>query len=171
MLPKTWNFNTERWPKGKRCDIAKANQQKSESVCPKGSRVGGGKSTAKGADGAITQNLDVDAYVIKNGDLGIFLKDLPPKVTDVDQMIQGVTSNGNKLSVKIPTNLQSVAGVEVGLELLTFKLSGTVKVKGKTYGVVQSRGCPKSRVWGFTETSVYKGGGRNSDSYATKCNR
>ena len=95
--------------------------------------------------------------MIKNGDLGIFLKDLPPKTTDVDQMIQGVTSQGNKLSVKIPTNLQSVAGVAVGLELLTFKLSGTTKVKGKTYGVVQSRGCPKDRVWRFTETIGLQG--------------
>lgn len=170
VLPKTWRINSERWPKGKRCDIAEANQQKSESVCPKGSRVGGGKSTAKGGDGSITQNLEVDAYVLENGDLGFFLKDLPPKTTDVDQMIQGVTSN-NRLSVKIPTNLQSVAGVEVGLTLLTFKLSGTTKTKGKTIAVVESRGCPKGRSWKFTETSIYKGGGKNSDSDTRKCRK
>lgn len=174
VLPKQWRINSERWPRSKRCDIAKANQMKSAKVCPKGSKVGFGRSQAKASDGGLTQNLDVQAFVIKNGDIGFYLNDLPPRVSDVDQMIPGQTFGGNKLNVKIPTNLQSIAGLDVGITLLTTTFNGRVRVKGKTIGVIESRGCPRRGPWRFTETFVYKNrpgqsGATGKDSDTAPC--
>jgi len=173
VLPTTWRINGERWPKGKRCDIAKANQQKSIKACPAGSKIGEGVSIAKGADGGVVQTLDIDAYVIKNGDLGFFLNSRPEgEVVAIDQMIQGQTFGGNKLNVKIPENLQEpLDGVEVGITKLTTKFTGKTRVKGKTIGIFESRGCPSSKRWRFTETFVYRGRATNKDSDTAPCRR
>lgn len=167
-LPKTWKLNSEKWPKKKRCSIVKVNQDKSTASCPKGSKVGAGLSTALAGDGAITQKLVVTAFVIKNGDIGFFLKGSVPVA--VAQMIQGVTST-RKLSVKIPPNLQQpLMGVKTGIVLLQVKFKGSAKYAGKTHGILETTGC-KGKSWSFTEEDVYDDGGRNKDTDTARCRK
>lgn len=173
ILPGTWRINSERWPRSKRCDITKVNRAKSTKPCPRGSKVGSGVSNAAFGDGAGNQQLAVTAYVIKNGDLGFFLRGSTP--TQVAQMIQGVTSRGNRLSVKIPRNLQEpVPNVTTGITLLTVNFKGTTKIgkgrKRKTIGILHTTGCKNSK-WKFTQVDVYRGGQKKSDTDTVACRK
>ena len=169
-LPKQWRINSEDWPRKQRCDIVKANQARSDSVCPKGSKIGSGKSIAKAGGGGITQNLTVTAFVIKNGDLGFFLRGTTP--VTVAEMIQGVTSKRRQLNVKIPSNLQEpVDSVTTGITLLQTKLGGTARINGKRRGLLETTGCGTRNRWLFTFKNVYRGGGSNSDSDTPKCRK
>ena len=167
-LPKEWTINSEDWPKKKRCSITKVNQDKTTASCPKGSRVGGGTSKAKVNNGGAEQNLTVDAYVIKNGDIGFFLKNVGGAT--VNEMIQGNTVGGNKLNVKIPPQIQEpFPGLPTGITLLEVAFKGKVKVKGKTIGILSTHGC-KTGKWKFTETNIYRDGVK-SDTDTVKCTK
>jgi hypothetical protein len=136
-----------------------------------GSKVGSGVSNAAFGDGAGNQRLTVSAYVIKNGDLGCFLRGTSP--TQVAQMIQGVTSRGNRLSVKIPKNLQEpVPGVTTGITLLTVNFKATTLIgkagNRKTIGILQTTRCVRNK-WKFTFTDVYRGGATKSDTQIIRC--
>ena len=48
-------FKGATWPKKLRCDPIKANQAKSNSVCPKGSAIGKGHVTATAGDDGISR--------------------------------------------------------------------------------------------------------------------
>lgn len=113
------------------------------------------------------------AYVIKNGDLGFFLKGSDP--VQIAQMIQGVTSRGNRLSVKIPPNLQEpVMGVTTGITLLTVNFKGTTQIgrrgNRRTIGILQTMGC-KNNKWKFTQQDVYRGGQKKSDTDTVRCTK
>ncbi len=173
-LPKQWRLNSERWPRKARCDIAEANQNKSDSVCPKGSKIGAGSTTVQGGASdtgeGITRTLFVRAYVIENGDLGFFIENKRGETPAVAVMIQGATSRRRRISIKIPKNLQEpVADVPTGIRELQFTLRGTARAKGERFGVVETTGCANRR-WLFTLEDVYRDG-RKSDSDTAPCRK
>ena len=69
-LPKGLNWNGKAWAKSKRCSVSKATQAKSDSVCPKGSKVGSGHVDAVAL--GTKEPIDVTAYVTTSGNLGLF---------------------------------------------------------------------------------------------------
>lgn len=170
ILPGTWRINSERWPRARRCSITEVNRAKSTAPCPRGSKVGSGVSNAAFGEGGGNQRLTVTAYVIKNGDLGFFLRGTDP--TQVAQMIQGVTSNGNRLSVKIPQNLQEpVPGVTTGITLLTVNFKAITRLRGgRRIGILQTTGC-KNRQWKFGFVDVYRGGATKRDTDIVRCTK
>jgi len=175
MLPKQWRLNSERWPRRARCDIAEANQGKSDSVCPRGSKIGAGSAIVQGGaseQGAgVTRTLFVRAYVIENGDLGFFVQNKRGETPAVALMIQGNTSRRRRISIKIPQNLQEpVAGVPTGIRLLEFTLRGKARAGGKRLGIVDTTGCGSRKQWLFTLQDVYRDG-KKSDSDTARCRR
>lgn len=167
-LPKQWVINSERWPKSKRCSITQVNQDKDTSSCPSGSKVGSGRSQAKINEGNGEQNLDVTAFVIKNGDIGFFLKN--DGGATVNEMIVGNTVNGNKLNVKIPPQIQEpFPGLITGISLLKVNFKGTAMVKGKKIGILATTGCVR-RKWKFTVVNVYRDG-KNTDTDTVNCTK
>ena len=70
--PKGLKWNGKAWASSKRCSVSKATQQKTDKVCPKGSKIGSGHvdATALGTK----EPIDVTAYVTTSGNLGLFLK-------------------------------------------------------------------------------------------------
>jgi hypothetical protein len=192
QMPKTLKWYGKKWPKSKQCDASAADAAKSNSVCPKGSRVSLKKPTSKvnhvhataqpdPAKPKIEEDLDLTAYVlkadsnhspdpIKAGDLGLWLQSTPTAVVPISVMLGGnISKDGSKISVHIPQNVQEpVTGVPTGIEELFFTLDGKIKVKGKTYGAVSSVGC-KNKKWKTTITSIYRDGSKKSDSDTGKC--
>ncbi len=167
-LPRQWRINSERWPKNKRCSITQVNQDKTTESCPAGSKVGSGTSQAKFNEGAATQNLNVTAFVIKNGDIGFFLKSVGGAA--VNEMIVGNTVNGNKLNVKIPPQIQEpLPGLITGITLLKVNFKGTTTVRGKKIGILHTTGCVNKR-WKFTETNIYRDG-KNTDTDTVRCTK
>jgi len=167
-LPKQWRINAERWPKSKRCSITQVNKEKDTSSCPPGSKVGSGTSKAKVNRGAAEQNLVVTAFVIKNGDIGFFLKNVGGAT--VNEMIVGNTVGGNKLNVKIPPQIQEpFPGLPTGITLLEVNFKGTTKVKGKRIGILETTGCKNGR-WKFTFVNIYRDG-KNSDTDTVNCKK
>ena len=168
VLPRQWVINSERWPKNKRCSITQVNQDQNTSSCPAGSKVGSGTSKAKVNKGQAEQNLIVTAFVIKNGDIGFFLKN--DGGATVNQMIVGNTVNGNKLNVKIPPEIQEpFPGLPTGITLLKVNFRGTTMVKGKKIGILATTGCVRGK-WKFTQVNIYRDG-RNSDTDTVKCTK
>ena len=178
LFPRGFKQNSKRWPASRRCDIDKVNAQGDDSVCPTGSKVGNGKSIAKGgadetkpsgSNNGITETIVVTAHVIESGDLGFFLDGKP--VTIRPSMIRGVVS-GRKLNVKIPPTVQEpVPGVATGIELLQFKLNGTTRIKGKRIGVIQTTACPRGGQWKLAFTNVFRGGARKTSRDNAACRK
>jgi hypothetical protein len=164
LVPSTMVMQSKKWPKGKRCDIDEVNQQKTDAVCPKGSKVGTGSSQAKAGNGSITQNLALTAHVIKNGNIGFFLNGSTPVQTQV--MLESKVK-GRQLNTAIPPNVQEpVPGFPTGITLLKVKFNGKTKIKGHATGILESKGC-KNKEWEFTITNVYRDGSKkDSDSVA-----
>jgi hypothetical protein len=166
LVPSTMVMQSKKWPKSKRCDIDAVNNAKSDSVCPKGSKVGSGSSQAKAGNGSITQNLALTAHVIKNGNIGFFLNGSTPVQTQV--MLESKVK-GRQLNTAIPQNVQEpVPGFATGITLLKVKFNGKNKIKGEQVGVLESKGC-KGHKWTFEITNVYRDG-QKKDSDTAPCN-
>jgi hypothetical protein len=154
-LPKEQRFTGKTWPKKLRCDPVKANQAKSDSVCPKGSKLGVGHVTAAAGDGSLKSEIDVRAYVTKNGDLGLWLDTLRP--LPIHEMLIGKVTGGRTIKVAIPSNIQQpLAGVRTAIDVLSFSLA-----KG-----VESTGCPASKKWTLKFQNVYTDGSQTKSATA-----
>jgi hypothetical protein len=154
-LPKEQRFTGKTWPKKLRCDPIKANQAKSDSVCPKGSKIGAGHVTAAAGDGSLKSEIDVRAYVTKSGDLGLWLDTLKP--LPIHEMLIGKVTGGRTIKVAIPSNIQQpLAGVRSAIDVLQFSL-----VKG-----VESTGCPASKKWTLKFQNVYTDGSQTKTATA-----
>ena len=154
-LPKEQRFAGKSWPKKLRCDPVKANQAKSDSVCPKGSKIGSGHVTAAAGDGSLKSPIDVRAYVTKSGDLGLWLDTLKP--LPIHQMLIGKVTAGRTIKVAIPSNIQQpLTGVRTAIEVLQFSLN-----KG-----VESTGCPASKKWTLKFQNVYTDGSQTKTATA-----
>ena len=154
-LPKEQRFTGKTWPKKLRCDPVKANQAKSDSVCPKGSKIGAGHVTAAAGDGSLKSEIDVRAYVTKSGDLGLWLDTLKP--LPIHEMLIGKVTGGRTIKVAIPSNIQQpLTGVRTAIEVLSFTLT-----KG-----VESTGCPASKKWTLKFQNVYTDGSQTKTATA-----
>jgi hypothetical protein len=166
-LPKQLLFIGKIWPKKLRCDPAKANQRRSDSACPKGSKIGSGHVTATAGDGGITSEIAVRAYVTKGGDLGLWLTTTQP--LPINEMLVGEVSKGRKIQISIPPNIQQpLTGVKSAIRVLRFSLNDTTRIKGKARGIVESIGCPKGKLWALAFQNVYEHGS-TTDSDTTPC--
>ena len=154
-LPKEQRFTGKSWSKKLRCDPVKANQVKSDSVCPKGSKIGAGHVTAAAGDGSLKSEIDVRAYVTKSGDLGLWLDTLKP--LPIHEMLIGKVTGGRTIKVAIPSNIQQpLTGVRTAIEVLQFSLT-----KG-----VESTGCPASKKWTLKFQNVYTDGSQTKTATA-----
>ena len=166
-LPAQFRFNGKIWPKRLRCNPRKANQRRSNSVCPRGSKIGEGDVTAVGGqDGSIVEELSVTAYVTTGGDLGLWLRATAP--VPISEMLVGEVSRGRKVEVAIPNNIQEpVPGVPTAITKLDFGLNKKARVNGRSRGVVESTGC-KRRRWTLAFQNVYRHGS-TTDTDTTPC--
>jgi uncharacterized low-complexity protein len=164
-LPKGLNWNGKAWAKSKRCSVSKANKKKSDSVCPKGSKVGSGHVDAVAL--GTKEPIDVTAYVTTGGGLGLWLRATQP--LPINQMLDGKIK-GRTINVAIPINIQEpVVGVPSAIETLSFGLNGKTKVKGKTRGVVESTSCSGGK-WTLKFHNIVTDG-KLSDSRSVSCKK
>jgi hypothetical protein len=163
-LTKGLNWNGKSWPKNKRCSGSKATMQRSDSVCPKGSKVGSGHTDAVAR--GTKEPIDVTAYVLTNGNLGLWLEaDVP---LSIRTMLEGKIK-GNAITVNIPQTIQEpLPGVPSAIEALNFGLNGKTKVKGKTRGIIESTSCSKK--WSLKFQNVMTDGSL-SDSASVACKK
>ena len=70
-LPKGLKWNGKAWATGKRC----SKGVRSDSECPRGSRIGSGTVDAQAL--SVTEKITVTAYVLTNGNLGLWLEGTP----------------------------------------------------------------------------------------------
>jgi hypothetical protein len=163
-LPKGLNWNGKAWAKSKRCSASKATVQRSDSVCPTGSKVGSGHTDAVAR--GTKEPIDVTAYVLTNGNLGLWLEaDVP---LSIRTMLEGKVK-GNVITVNIPALIQEpLPGVPSAIEALNFGLNGKTKVKGKTRGVIESTSCSKKWTLKFDNIMT---DGTLSDSASVACKK
>jgi hypothetical protein len=164
-LPKGLKWNGKAWASKKRCSVSKATQRKSDSVCPKGSKVGSGHVDAVAL--GTKEPIDVTAYVTTSGNLGLFLKaDVP---LSIRVMLEGKVK-GNVITVAIPPQIQEpLPNVPSAIETLSFGLNGKTKVKGTTRGVVESTACSGGK-WNLKFQNVYTDGSL-TDSRSVSCKK
>ncbi len=161
-LPTEWVVNTKIWPKKARCKDKTTNDR---ADCPKASKVGKGHVTALGGGGSIVEEIDVKAYALKSGNLGLFIRaDKPVRFA---LMLVGKIQR-NKIVVNIPNNVQEpVAGIPTAIKNLRFSLKKTAKIKGKTRGILETKGCARNS-WVVGVKNVYRDGSL-SDSDKLAC--
>jgi hypothetical protein len=164
-LPKGIKWNGKAWASNKRCSVSKATQQRSDSACPKGSKVGSGHVDAVAL--GTKEPIDVTAFVTTSGNLGLFLKaDVP---LSIRVMLEGKVK-GNVINVAIPPQIQEpLPNVPSAIEKLNFSLTGKTKVKGKTRGVVESTGCSGGK-WTLKFQNIMTDGSL-SDSKSVSCRK
>ncbi len=164
-LPKGLNWNGKAWAKSKRCSVSKATQAKSDSVCPKGSKIGSGHVDAVAL--GTKEPIDVNAYVTSSGNLGLFLKaDVP---LSIRVMLEGKVK-GNVITVAIPPQIQEpLPNVPSAIETLSFGLNGKTKVDGKSRGVVESTSCSGGK-WTLKFENIVTDG-KLSDTRSVSCKK
>ncbi len=166
-LPKQYRFLGKSWPRRLRCNPQKANQARSDSACPRRSKIGDGHVTATGGDGAFVEEIDVRAYVTTGGDLGLWLSATAP--LPINEMLVGEVSRARKIEVGIPTNIQEpLTGVKSSIRRLQFRLNKRTRIRGETRGVVESVGCGSGRRWTLAFQNVYQHGS-TTDSDTAAC--
>ena len=164
-LPKGLNWNGKAWAKSKRCSVSKATQARSDSVCPKGSKIGSGHVDAVAL--GTKEPIDVTAFVTTSGNLGLFLSaDVP---LSIRVMLEGKVK-GNVINVAIPPQIQQpLPNVPSAIETLSFGLNGKTKVKGKTRGVIESTSCSGGK-WNLKFENIVTDG-KLSDSRSVSCKK
>jgi hypothetical protein len=180
-LPFGLKWYGNKWPRSKRCDQDAASNAKSDSVCPRGSKIGAGDVVATAqpdpAKPKIVEPIELTAYVLKNGSLGLWLEADTP--VSVRTMLEGkIQKRGRRINNHIPENVQEpVKGIPTGIETLNFVLNGrtTVNVRTagaavrRTYGAISSYGCRRKK-WTVKVTNIYRDG-RKSDSATGRCRK
>lgn len=167
-LPKGFKINSKIWPKSKACDLKTMRAQKSPNSCPKGSKVGSGKSIAVAASGAFVERIDVTAYSLTNGNIGFYLLGKP---TPLNKTLEGkVVKGGRGLNVVIDADVyQPIPNFFTGITKLEVKLNAKTKIKGKTRGLVETTSCPKSKKWDFGLQNIMLGGGKINKKTSISC--
>jgi hypothetical protein len=164
--------NLKKAKKGQQCDSKKADQAKNDNVCPKAAKVGEGHVTSKGSNGAITEELDLTAYIIKRGrtpGLGMWLKSTPSAPVSIRQFLPGKVNHRKRLlSFSIPPNVQTpVPGIDTAIEVLRFSLGGKVLKAGP---LMQTTGC-KTGKRSTKIISFSKDGGKVIDAAVGRCTK
>jgi hypothetical protein len=143
QMPKTLAVSGKGF---KFCNRQQFEANNDPSICPKGSKVGGGVAHALlGVNTATPQTLtfDVTAYVVGKDRIDFLLRARelaglslvsPGKVTK--------TKNGPKLTVQVPAQAQQpVPGTYAGLK----QLDTTLKGKAGTHFLIATTGCKKHK--------------------------
>lgn len=142
VFPREWNINAKKWPKKSRCDDAAATRAGSATTCPKASLVGTGATTALIANGAVKSDLKVTAAVVKDGDIGFFIDtDFP---VPIHQFLPS-TLRGRTLTIEVPPDIRVTAAGPSGITVLNNTLKGSVRIKGKKRGLIESTSCKKKK--------------------------
>jgi hypothetical protein len=164
-LPKGIKWNGKAWAAKKRCSVSKATQQRSDSVCPRGSKIGSGHVDAVAL--GTKEPIDVTAYVTTSANLGLFLEaDVP---LSIRVMLEGKVK-GNVVTVAIPPQIQEpLPNVPSAIETLSFGLTGKTKVKGKTRGVVESTSCSGGK-WTLKFENIVTDG-KLTDTRSVSCRK
>jgi hypothetical protein len=164
--PAEWAYRGKRWPKSQRCDNVKADQAKSNSVCPRKSRVGSGAADLLAGNGSIKRKLTVTIHVLKNGAPGFWVVSQPGDVPAVAQFLPG-TVRGHRITIEIPPNLEQPLGIKSSIKKLTATFGGTTTVSGRRTGLLESVGCRRGK---WTVKEVFDTlSGNLSDSASIRC--
>jgi hypothetical protein len=158
-MSKGLHWNGKAWAKSKRCSV----KVRSDAKCPKGSKIGKGHVDAQAL--VTKEAIDVTAYVLTNGNLGLWLEGTP---LPLNTMLEGKVK-GRSISISIPFAVQEPApGVPSSIKTLSFALNGKTKVKGKTRGIVESTSCSKNWTLKFQNVMT---DGTLSDSASVACKK
>jgi hypothetical protein len=146
-FPAGSKYNGNLFPK---CLSNKIIAAKSTDDCPSGSIIGSGKASGL-APGPITQDdLKITAVNGGKSTVNLFVEGSSP--LRIQSNIEGKISSasgdyGLKLALDVPKNLQEPApGVPVAITLFSVKIQKTMKIKGKTRGIIESTNC-KGGTW------------------------
>jgi hypothetical protein len=140
-----------------------------ERNCPQRGKLGEGHVTSLGGNGNIREEIEVTAWPLTNGNLGLFLRGTSPAVFAL--MLQG-KFRGNVLVVDIPQNVQQpVAGIKTGISELSFFLRKQFRVRGVLRNIVETVGCNRRAGWVFVVTAVYDDNSRDTDRDRVPCRK
>lgn len=196
-LPSTLKWFGSRWANSKRCDGLRAQNATSDSVCPKGSKVGSGTVRATSQEDLsqpkVTENFKLTAYVLKGGtnpdpdpsqprrvkagSLGLWLEGDPFPITLM--LVGRIDQKNSRIRIHIPTTAQEPApGTPFGIERLRFKLNGKTTVRKRsrgrtvrrTYGVVSSVGC-KNKNWTTKASFKFRDGANRTETDRSSCRK
>jgi hypothetical protein len=130
----------------KTCPFTQINND-GVSSCPKGSKVGTGIANAAFGPNLTPIVFDVTLYVGSKSELAVYLvaRGLP-----IQKAIRGIVSKAGtpynqKLTIIIPPELQKQLGAYVYLTGLDTTIGGSAKKGKKTYNLITTRGCPKTK--------------------------
>ena len=152
-LPRQWRINLGIFPNGSRyrCSAARANAAKSDSVCPRRSKVGGTTVVALAGNGAVTRNLLSGIYVLTNGRLGLWVQSKPGEAPSVGQMLNA-SIRGKNIRIPIPKEVKEpIPGLRTAIKQLVTRnangrrapLGASFRYRGETRGLFESTGCPR----------------------------
>ena len=144
-LGKEVDANGERFPA---CSKATLDNQ-GPTACPKGSKVGSGTTDAQIGTNTI-RNIAVQAF---NGPAGkkLLLYVGSGGGVNINKAIEGTVSGGNgkplKTTFPVEKALREPAPcVFASLTRFNTTLFGTARVRGKTYGYIETRGCAGGKI-------------------------
>ncbi|UUY03208.1 hypothetical protein LRS13_21445 [Svornostia abyssi] len=172
FFPAGSKYNGDLFPK---CSSSSISAAKSTADCPSGSIVGKGKAAGL-APGPITQNdLTIVAANGGKNTVNLFVEGTSPlriQSNIVGQLSKGSGDYGLKLKVNVPQNLQEPApGVPVAITLFQVKIQKSIKVKGKTRGLVEITSC-KGGQWKSKGDFRYAGGAPSTTvNVSQKCTK
>ena len=142
QMPKTLAVSAKGF---KLCNRAQLESSADPSVCPKGSKVGGGIATALlGVNTATPQPLtfDVTAFVVAKDRIDFVLKGRELTLSLVSPGKVTKTKKGPKLTVQVPAQAQEpIPGTFAGLK----QLDTTLKGKAGKNNLIGSTGCKKHK--------------------------
>jgi hypothetical protein len=142
-----------------KCSADKINAAQSDSVCPKGSKVGSGKvinvagSASDPNDTSIPCNLDLTIYNAGRNRAALYLEGTPPDcVIGIHQaldarFVSAFGGKGQALQFDVPANLlHPISGLDNAQSDITSTIDKiTKKVHGRTQGYFQiTQRCPKN---------------------------
>jgi hypothetical protein len=155
------------------CSPSSISAARSTEDCPSGSIVGSGRASGL-APGPITQN-DLKIVVVNGGKsrVSLFVEGSNPLriQANLDSKLSASSgAYGLKLSVNLPQNLQEPApGVPVAITLFQVRVGKSIKVKGKTRGLVEVNTCPGT--WKAKGEFTYRDGTKATVNDAQKCTK
>jgi hypothetical protein len=166
-LPGNWRLNGKAWPRDRRCageDAAK------NWKCGRAS-VGSGHVNAVTGNGTLPVEFDLTVVVVRNGNLGFFLKNTRPFGFTV--LLQAKIK-GSTIRIEIPKNVQEPGGLKTAILDLRATLGKSVSVgKGKRrrqLGLLQTTGCV-NKSWPVRVTNEYVGRQSLASSFALSCRK
>ncbi|MBJ7330905.1 MAG: hypothetical protein JHC95_13470 [Solirubrobacteraceae bacterium] len=149
LLPPGSTWNGDLFPK---CAASKIDSEKSTEDCPEGSVVGKG-AVAGGAPGGIVQD-DVTIIIANGGKstVNMFVEGTSPLrlLSNIEvKLVKQTGKFGLRADIPVPEALQEPApGVPVSITDLSLTLGKSMKIKGKTRGIIEVTKCTGGKWFG-----------------------